>query len=603
MKIRDFITDGRQQITGGLIGMLALAAIAAAPTAAHSNGTGLVKEEPKVYRSFPAVPTFRNFLPKKVDLSQYFPPARHQGDQGSCVGFAVSYGLRSFYENRQRVLAGAPPLNFSPSFVYNSVISKPNDCRSGATVSSGLRFLKENGTVPYEQYPYAPDACEEPSHTPLFDLAEEYRISEWRRVSTSSADQLKGRLYYGDPIVIGMTMTSSMNQLEDDDIYDVVVDESKPFQGHAVVLAGYDEERQAFKFFNSWGEEWASDGFGWISYEALMNNIDSAFVIEVPETAIPVAEETPEPETVAALDTQPEAVPEPEVPAIPEEAVPPEPEVVPEPVVEPEPEAVPEPVVEPEPVEEPEETAVAVVEPEPVAVPEPEEAPVPVVDLSTSIRDTIGEFECFSLTRRLRNGQFDGLAGYVSKPEDLAVLRDVVSSHPDGQNAKLDIDVRPWPQCEALTTFSSPLAAAQGLEIRILSDTFEPKSVFKDEEELVVEVTAPDFDAYIYVTYLVTGGDAVHFVRGGLGDGPIKANSVVRFGKDPKQPRFFIQPPFGDEMIVAIASRKPLFDEDFEIIEEERAYLTRFRKGILTSVGKQIIGNVAGKAVYLTTVE
>jgi len=54
---------------------------------------------------------------------------------------------------------------------------------------------------------------------------------------------------------------------------------------------------------------------------------------------------------------------------------------------------------------------------------------------------------------------------------------------------------------------------------------------------------------------------------------------------------------------VAIASRLPLFEEDFEIVEEERSYLTRFRKGILTSVGKRIVGNVAGKAIYLKTVE
>lgn len=573
--IAGFTADVRQRLLSGLIGLTALVACVVIPSLVQAAGTGLVRENSQTYRSFPVVPTFRNFLPKTVDLSQYFPPAAHQGDQGSCVGFAVSYGLRSFYENRQRILTGMTPIKFSPSFVYNNVISKPDDCRSGATVSSGLRFLKSNGTVPYEKYPYAPNACDQPAETPLFDLAAEYRISDWRRVSTSSADQLKGRLYYGDPIVVGMTMTTAMNDLEDDDIYDTVVDQNQPFEGHAVVLAGYDEERQAFKFFNSWGDDWADEGFGWISYEAMMGNIDSAFVIEIAESNVPVAEDTTSTEAVAALDPQAEPEQEPAQEAVPE----------PEPVVEPEAEV--EPVVEPEPV----------IEPEPVVI------PTAVVDLSTGIRDTIGEFECFGLTRRLKDGQFDGLSGYVSRHEDLAALQNVISSHPEGVGAKLEIDVRPWPQCEALSTFSSPLAAAQGLEVTVLSDTFEPRSTFRNEEEIVVEVTAPDFDAYIYVTYLPTSGDAVHFVKGGIGDGPVKANSVVRFGKDPKQPRFYIQAPFGDEMIVAIASRVPLFEEDFAIIEEERAYLTRFRKGILTSVGKQIVGNVAGKAVYLKTAE
>ncbi len=551
MIIQSLITGGRQRLCNGIVGISLAVAGAMMPLAAHAEGTGLVREEPETYRSFPAVPAFRNFLPKRVDLSRYFPPAAHQGNQGSCVGFAVSYGLRSFYENRRRILAGLPPQKFSPSFVYNSVLSRPDDCGSGATVSSGLRFLKANGTVPYENFPYAPDACEQPSETPLFDLASEYRISEWRRVPTKSADQLKGRLYYGDPVVVGMTMTSALNELGRGDIYSVIVDQNQPFEGHAVVLAGYDEERQAFKFFNSWGTDWAADGFGWISYEALMGNIDSAFVIEVPESEVPVAEEA-EPETVAAVD--------------------------PDPVVEPE--------AEPE----------AVVEPEPV--PEPDS----VVGLSTAVRDTIGNFECFGLTRRLKDGKFDGLSGYVSKQEDLDALQTLISSHPDGKEATLDIDVRPWPQCEALSTFSSPLAAAQGLDVRILSDKLEAQSTFQNEDELVIEVTAPEFDSYLYVTYLPASGDAVHFVKGG-GDMPVKANSVVRFGLDPKKPRFYVQPPFGNEMIVAIASRQPLFEEDFDIVEEERSYLTRFRKGILTSSGKRIVGNVAGKAVYLKTVE
>ena len=178
------INVSRRILSGAIVVASLVVATSVLPTRGYTAGTGLLREEPEVYRSFQVAPTFRNFLPKKVDLTQYFPPAAHQGDQGSCVGFAVSYGLRSFYENRQRIQAGMTPLKFSPSFVYNSVISKPNDCRSGATVSSGLRFMKANGTVPYEKYPYAPDACDQPSETPLFDLAANYRINDWRRVST-----------------------------------------------------------------------------------------------------------------------------------------------------------------------------------------------------------------------------------------------------------------------------------------------------------------------------------------------------------------------------------------------------------------------------------
>jgi hypothetical protein len=54
-------------------------------------------------------------------------------------------------------------------------------------------------------------------------------------------------------------------------------------RNHAVCLCGYDDERQAFRFKNSWGINWGDHGYAWITYDYVKEHTNSAFVIEIME--------------------------------------------------------------------------------------------------------------------------------------------------------------------------------------------------------------------------------------------------------------------------------------------------------------------------------
>ena len=69
--------------------------------------TGAVFETAEELADKPRTPLYRAFLPELVDLSGRFPAARHQGKQGSCVGWAVGYAARSYYNSRPE---GGPQL-------------------------------------------------------------------------------------------------------------------------------------------------------------------------------------------------------------------------------------------------------------------------------------------------------------------------------------------------------------------------------------------------------------------------------------------------------------------------------------------------------------
>ena len=41
--------------------------------------------------------------------------------------------------------------------------------------------------------------------------------------------------------------------------------------GHAVLVVGYSDTKQALKIVNSWGYDWGQNGFAYISYQYLYN--------------------------------------------------------------------------------------------------------------------------------------------------------------------------------------------------------------------------------------------------------------------------------------------------------------------------------------------
>ena len=101
-------------------------------------------------------PLFRAFLPEYVDLSGRFPVAGHQGEQGSCVGWAVGYAARSYYNSAAE---GGPLLTTdeipSPAYIYDSIWRPGHSCERGTRISDALNLLMK-GAVAHAEYRYDP---------------------------------------------------------------------------------------------------------------------------------------------------------------------------------------------------------------------------------------------------------------------------------------------------------------------------------------------------------------------------------------------------------------------------------------------------------------
>ena len=246
-------------------------------------------------------------LPASVDLSNLLPPVGNQGQQGSCVAWAVGYYYKTFTEHKDEnwdVTTDAH--QFSPAFIYNQ-INGGND--NGSSFNSAFQLLKDKGCDTLKIFPYNDqDYTTQPTQEQL-NLAVPFKIdsyanifygryvnsnagaptTNWQWAGTALTDQdivnLKNILADGGIFVIGIPVFSTWYHSgfgANDYIHQIPADGEVTFYGyHAVTLVGYDDNMHggAFRMVNSWGTDWGDDGFTWITYDWVKQCAEEGWVM------------------------------------------------------------------------------------------------------------------------------------------------------------------------------------------------------------------------------------------------------------------------------------------------------------------------------------
>ena len=320
-----------------IFGLLVVLLASHAAVAQTPRAKGFVREPDVVYRSFNMTPRFRAFLPAEVDLSAGFPTPRDQGQQSSCTAWAVGYALRSYYEGKRHNWTFASESQLiSPAYIYNRLHNFTGDCSEGTAISTALELLKDDGAVTLDALPYLENDCSRQPDAALTGTLSRFRISSFRVLDAKRHDDAKGQIHLGNPVVFGMDVSESFEQIKGDAVYN---DTTTPRTGgHAMVIVGYSESRQAFKIMNSWGTHWGDNGFGWVSYNAMKQLTDQQFVVQVSDDVSPPKPvpaplvvkppAPPKPDPVPVVVTPPAPVPLPPKPVVVVPPAPPKPDPV-----------------------------------------------------------------------------------------------------------------------------------------------------------------------------------------------------------------------------------------------------------------------------------
>lgn len=220
-----------------------------------------------------------------VDLSPSLPTPCNQGALPSCVGWVGAYGLMTYLVAEN--LDGWTDLNrtnrhFSPGFVFNqrnsvqTGRSERNSCsEAGMFLTDLFTLLRDTGCTTWAVVPYSDQDCETQPDRAALDAAGEFRIAYFRQVEQDLVS-MQTYLAQGIPVVATIWVGTTFGALGSGEVYDS--NEAETFL-HAVLVAGYDDQREALKVMNSWGTQWGENGYGWIAYDAWETITEEAYVV------------------------------------------------------------------------------------------------------------------------------------------------------------------------------------------------------------------------------------------------------------------------------------------------------------------------------------
>ncbi len=214
-----------------------------------------------------------NRLPTAVSLRQYAPARRHQGQQGSCVGWASAYAARTILQ-ASATEQSPDQLAFSPAYLYNQIALR--GCQ-GAYMLDAMQAMSQNGAVPFNQFRYDERDCSRAPDGRTIQMGQQFRIKGYNRLTLGANEYkpdilaIKQNLAQGAPVVIGMMVGGTfMSRMVGQDMwYPNQSDYSmRGYGGHAMCLIGYDDNKEggAFQIMNSWGQNWGNDGIAWVRY-------------------------------------------------------------------------------------------------------------------------------------------------------------------------------------------------------------------------------------------------------------------------------------------------------------------------------------------------
>lgn len=211
-------------------------------------------------------------LPNSVDLSQYLPTPGLQ-QHNDCVGWAFARGVYSYQLGLHRHRKPSKDHDvFSPLFIYSQIAIRNPPATGGngsyiwhSSEPNAVDLVLSRGCASEETMPYdsSTNGWQAPPSQLAFDEAKNFPAFFHSRLS--DLESIRRAVVQNCPVVLGIQVDNKFFDAADTSIYRWSGNSGQ--LGHAVVVVGYDNGKQAVRLMNSYGPNWKDNGFCWAAYD------------------------------------------------------------------------------------------------------------------------------------------------------------------------------------------------------------------------------------------------------------------------------------------------------------------------------------------------
>jgi hypothetical protein len=213
--------------------------------------------------------------PASFDLRAWAMTPGNQGAVGSCVTWAIDYGMLGWYYK----YTGRGTVAFQPMYTYSQINGGGDN---GSWPTDALDVAQTQGSDTQAHYSHSNfDWYDQPNASEHANAAK-YKIAGYETLfagagDPANADLLKNAISNYQPVAIIIPVRHGFDYLTSDPD-DVDTDYSSSIRGYHEVLAiAYDEAGLIIE--NSWTTGWANGGFGRMSWDVVNHDVMEGDVI------------------------------------------------------------------------------------------------------------------------------------------------------------------------------------------------------------------------------------------------------------------------------------------------------------------------------------
>ena len=229
----------------------------------------------------------------------------------------------------------------------------------------------------------------------------------------------------------------------------------------------------------------------------------------------------------------------------------------------------------------------------------PQTAPpvVPMLSIA-SITPILARVPCSALAPSVRDHALR-VQGYIPKSFGIARLKDMLSAAPGVNTLNLDVQQVSDNECGVINTFAPYWTRNRQAGRTASIHTRQSNAELTEGDPLIVDITTPGYDSYVYVDYYVLDGNVAHLVpnmRAKANQAPPNyAATIGSLGN------WVIAKPFGTELIVLLTTPVALFDGIRPEYESRSDYLRAVEKQLGQMTSKYGSERIAVDFVQITT--